>query len=250
MRSNHSAMRLGRRPARHDPRTFRLAKYLPKTLAPPPVSADWCSKVQSWPMDRNDSIGDCTCAGVAHLLQAWTTYVGTPVILADDQVVGLYSAITGYDPSNPSTDQGAVELDVLNYWRSTGAVGHKIDAYARVAVANTDQVKTALSLFGGLYLGLALPLSAQSQTVWDATGGYQGRPGSWGGHCVVAQAYDENGLTVITWGQAKRMTWAFFSAYCDEAYACLSRDFLTATGTDPAGLAWDALEADLAALTA
>ena len=39
-------------------------------------------------------------------------------------------------------------------------------------------------------------------------------------------AYDVRGLTVITWAEAKRMTWTFLDAYCDEAYAVLSADWI------------------------
>ena len=49
-------------------------------------------------------------------------------------------------------------------------------------------------------------------------------------------AYDVRGLTVITWAEAKRMTWTFLDAYCDEAYAVLSADWindLTAVAAKP-----------------
>ncbi len=68
-------------------------------------------------------------------------------------------------------------------------------------------------------------------------------PGSWGGHAVPVIAYDASGLTCITWGALKRMTWAFWDAYCDEAYACLSRDWAAARA--PSGFDWAALDADL-----
>jgi len=65
---------------------------------------------------------------------------------------------------------------------------------------------------------------------------------------VPVVAYDPSGLTVVTWGALKRMTWGFWSAYCDEAYAVLSDDFLTADRT-PAGVDLAALEQDLAEVT-
>ena len=56
-------------------------------------------------------------------------------------------------------------------------------------------------------------------------------------------AYDASGLTCITWGALKQMTWAFWDAYCDEAYACLSKDWAAAKA--PSGFDWAALDADL-----
>ena len=42
-------------------------------------------------------------------------------------------------------------------------------------------VRTGSYLFGGLYIGLSMPLTAQQQEVWDWTGSLTGpaRPGSW-----------------------------------------------------------------------
>jgi hypothetical protein len=40
------------------------------------------------------------------------------------------------------------------------------------------------------------------------------------------------------------MTWGFWRAYCDEAYALLSQDFLSANAT-PDGVQLATLEADL-----
>jgi hypothetical protein len=59
--------------------------------------------------------------------------------------------------------------------------------------------------------------------------------------------YDQRGLTVVTWGQLLRMTWAFWEAYCDEAYAILSQDFLEENKT-PDGFDLVALKADLKAV--
>ena len=53
-------------------------------------------------------------------------------------------------------------------------------------VHDHELVQTAAWLFGGLYIGLQMPLSAQKQVIWDWTGSLAGpaRPGSWGGHAV------------------------------------------------------------------
>ena len=241
--------KLGKAPVKHDPRTLLLTKYVRALPAPPP-SADWTAKVAAWPMMANDSVGDCTCAAAGHLVELWTAYAGSPVILDDATVLAAYSAITGYNPADPSTDQGAAELDVLNYWRQSGIGGHSITAYCYVNLGDDNLVRQAVNLFGGVYIGLALPTSAQSQDVWDVptsgTGqGTPGAPGSWGGHAVPIVGYDESGLTCVTWGALKRMTWAFLHTYCDEAYAIVSADFLNSAGVDPQGLNLAGLLADL-----
>ena len=105
-------------------------------------------------------------------------------------------------------------------------------------------------LFGGLYLGLSLPISAPIRQNWDFTGSLSGShaPGSWGGHAVDVVRYDANTLTIVTWGALKKMTWAFADRYCDEAYCLLSKDFLKGTHA-PNGFDLDAVNADLALIT-
>jgi len=249
---DHSMMKLGKARAVHDPRTLQLANYITPALLPPlPDQFDWSQNVASWPMMMNDTIGDCTIAAAGHCIQEWTTDVGNPVILPDSTIVASYSAVSGYNPTTGQHDVGASELKVLNYWRQKGIGGHPIRAYAAVEPGNLDHIRDAVFIFGNCYIGLALPISAQTQAIWSvppggATG--QGAPGSWGGHAVPVVAYDPQGLTVVTWGALKRMTWTFWSAYCDEAYALLSDDFLTADKT-PGGIDLVALQQDLGEVT-
>lgn len=243
---DHSKMKLGKRHPRHDPRVPMLARYT-KALPPAPASTDYESKVTNWPMMMNDNLGDCTCAAVGHVIQQWTTYNNKPVVLSDPQIEQLYETVGGYNPADPSTDQGAVEVDVLNYWLTSGVDGHPLGAYAALELQNHNEVMDAVYWFGNCYIGVALPISAQNQDVWavppgGATG--PGAPGSWGGHAVPVVAYDERGLTVVTWGDKKRMTWQFWGTYCDEAYALLSTDW-TEAGLAPPGFNYDQLSADI-----
>jgi len=45
------------------------------------------------------------------------------------------------------------------------------------------------------------------------------------GHAVAAVGYDGADITIVTWGHIKKMTWAFYEAYSDEAWAVLSPDW-------------------------
>jgi hypothetical protein len=154
-------------------------------------------------------------------------------IPSDKQIVAAYSAITGYNTKTGANDNGAQEIDVLNYWRQTGIAGHKIQAFVALEPANHTHIMDGTSIFGGCYIGLALPNTAKAQTQnhqpWSVTPAGttgDGAPGSWGGHAVPVVAYDARSLTVVTWGALQTMTWGFWAAYCDEAYAILSPDFL------------------------
>lgn len=246
---DHSNMKTGKKAPRHDKRTLALANYLDFDALPAaPASVNWAAKVTNLGMMQNDSIGDCTLAGAGHAIQTDTANNGSQVIVSDADIVTAYSAVTGYNPADPSTDQGAVETDVLNYWRKTGVGGHKIFAYTALEPKNKDHIKLAVNLFGGVYIGLALPISAQSQDVWHvAPGGSSGSaaPGSWGGHCVEIIGYGPGGLKCITWGAVKAMTWGFWYDYCDEAYATLSQDWAVGTKQAPSGFTFAQLQTDL-----
>jgi hypothetical protein len=253
-------LKLGKGPARHDPRTLLLASYTTTALPAPPASANVAKKVKGpWGMMDNDQIGDCTCAAAGHLIMEWTanaqSKMATPT---DQQIVAAYSAITGYNPTTGANDNGAQEIDVLNYWRQQGIAGHKIEAFMALEPSNHSHIMDGVWIFGGCYIGLALPKSAQAQTsnrqTWSVppsgTGG-DGAPGSWGGHAVPVVAYDSRSLTVVTWGTLQTMTWGFWAAYCDEAYAILSADFLKQKGgktVAPSGFNLAQLQEDLADL--
>ncbi|HWY22526.1 MAG TPA: hypothetical protein VNX26_14970 [Candidatus Acidoferrum sp.] len=253
-------LKLGKHAARHDPRTLLLASYATPALPAPPPKLNLATKVKgAWGMMDNDQLGDCTCAAAGHLIMEWTANAQSKMVTPPDaQIVDAYSAITGYNPTSGVNDNGAVELDVLNYWRQHGIAGHKIDAFIALEPSNHVHVMDAVWIFGGCYIGVALPKSAQAQTsskqTWSVppqgTGG-DGAPGSWGGHAVPVVAYDSRGLTVVTWGALQTMTWGFWAAYCDEAYAILSPDFLSKKGgktATPTGFDLAQLQADLADL--
>jgi hypothetical protein len=246
-----AAQMLGKLPVRTDVRTLSLARYVDSSRLPsPPDSFDETAGVAEWPMYANDRIGDCTTAAAAHMIEAWTAAGrGHAVELSERAVLDAFDHVKITDPL--TGEEGAVELDVLRYWRATGIDRHRIGAYARVVVHDRQLVQTAAWLFGGLYIGLQMPLTARTQPVWDWTRSLSGpaRPGSWGGHAVDVVRYDRNGLTVVTWGRLQELTWSFWDRYCDEAYCILSDDFLT-KGNAPNGFDLAALEADLALVTA
>ena len=257
---------LGKKAPRFDKRTLKLEHYLQSTKLPPtPASLSWSGAFTNWGMMKNDSVGDCTCAGAGHAIQIWTynANYGQAVTIPDAEVLKAYTAITaeenngqGYNPQTGANDNGCVEIDVLNYWRQTGIGGHKIDAYAFVNPFHPQMIREAIMLFGGVYIGLSLPITAQDQidqgVPWSVprtgpTG--NAAPGSWGGHCVFIDSYDPKYLTCVTWGALQKMTWNFWYCYCDEAYAIISKDFIEQSGKSPSGFDMAALTADLTAVT-
>jgi hypothetical protein len=229
----------------------KLGNHMSLSALPPtPAVVDYASKVRSWPMYMNDQIGDCTAAGIAHSVQAWSAYAKGLVTLPNSAVLSLYEAM-GYVPGDPATDNGAVEQDVLHYVMNNGVAGHKILAYAQVDHTNPDEMKTALNLFGSLYLGANMPQSAMQQT--DAGQPWSVVPGSPidGGHCFVAQRWDTAAapMQVVTWGRLQRATIDWWLANGVEAWVMISQDWFLDSGQSVTGVELPELGDEFAVVT-
>jgi hypothetical protein len=257
MKFPHGSVKLGKKKARIDKRTLKLTRYLrPRVLPTPPAEISYVVKVPSWPMLLNDTLGDCVIAAMGHMVQQWTYFASLGAgmqTMTDAEALAAYEAIGGYVPTDPSTDQGADMLTALNYWRNTGIMIagqlHKIAGYVAVDPTSLAQVREAIWLFGNLFTGVQLPVSAQGQDDWIVPAGgiygSQGQPGGWGGHCIPTMAESPETLSCITWAERLKMSHNFLLDYCDECYAVLSPDWFTAA---PAGFDAAQLQADLAQL--
>ena len=247
--ADHSMMKLGRKAIKTDTRTLAIGDYLKPSLPAPPPAKDWTAGNTNFGMMLNDKLGDCTIAGVAHAVQVWSANTATIITTPDATVESYYEQWDGYNPSDPTTDSGGIELDVLNYWRHNGFDGHGLLAFANAKPLNIVQIQQSITLFGGVYIGVALPVTAQGQDVWDVVpnSGADAKKGSWGGHCVFVPKYDQHTFTCITWGKLKTMTQAFWKKYVDEAYALLGQNWLTDKGA-PSGFDQTSLMTDLGSI--
>lgn len=257
-------MKLGRKPRRYDPRVPQMTQLVAgRELPPPPASVRWALGMPTdLGMMLNDTLGDCTCAAYYHALQLWS-FNSNPdrlvVTEPDACVQSLYEAVAGYVPGNEATDQGADEQSVLSYLMNSGAPTqnprtqtpsrHKLAAYVEIDVADVDNVKRAIADCGVVYIGFNVPrflMVDGSPPIWDLTP--DGDQTIEGGHAVILTGYDATAIDLVSWGQHYAMTWAFFAAFVDEAYALADVDWITAKGQSPAGLGLDQLEAAMAAL--
>ena len=232
-------------------KTLKLGHYLTGALPPPPekVYREYKIPEASWGMDANDTVGDCTCAAIAHMLMLMTAHTGSLITPSAQDVLSVYSAVTGYVPGNEETDNGAAISDVLNYWQTTGLLGHRILGWAQVDQTNIVEMKQAVALFSAIDVGVNLPDSAMqafnNNQPWDQLDDQNID----GGHSIPIFGYGSAGATCVTWGQTQQMSWPWFQEYCDEAYAVISEDWIIqATQQTPGGLDLASLQADLSAL--
>jgi len=229
-----------------------------RSLPPPPATCDYTKSASSALTEvyENDTLGDCVIAGLAHIVGVLTGNAGTkPFVYSDAQIIALYSAIGGYVPGEPSTDQGCDEQTALNYWENNGAPAgstHKIAGWLAINAADPNEFRTALWLFENVYFGIELPdawvnpMPSSSGFVWNAAGA----PVPDHGHCVAGVGYNAKGVTISTWGMTGLMTDAAIAKYAvsaahGELYTVVSQDGIKkATGKAPSGFDWSQLVAD------
>ena len=240
--------KLGRQPRSFSSRVMHLSAILADRFNPaPPASVDWTKGQTKWGMMLNDTLGDCTCAAAFHARQVWTANTGAEDSPPDADVLQLYEQACGYIPSDPSTDQGGNEQDVLKFLMNKGYpdIGDKLAAFFEVDPRNTADIKTVINECGVCYIGFDVPenIDETPGALWklDMSANIEG------GHAVVLVGYDSDTVTLISWGALYKMTWEFFQYYTDEAYAIISPNW-TADGKTPLGLSPEQLKAMMAAL--
>jgi hypothetical protein len=237
--------KLGKLLPQYDRRTLRLSQYLDTTkLRPVPEDDNNYTKLSRMTMARNDELGCCVVSGATHFIQVWSSMAGREVILSDNVVERTYFNLTG------GIDSGLNVLEFLRWWKDNSISGHPLGVFVSVNPTNIEQLKIAIHLFGGVFLGLGLPRSAQDKVYWDVVqGGPNSVAYSWGGHLVISGRYDKIGnLYVYTWGESIKMSSDFTKCYCDEAYVLLSLDWFKSNHKTPDGFAWRDLKSDLAKL--
>lgn len=190
-------------------------------------------------------VGDCGVAGLQHGMMgtAADTHEAEAFPSADE-VVSYYLTYTG------GQDSGVVLSQYLAYVRQRGFYGHTVAAYAPVAVHDVPTLQFTVDAYDFAYCGITV-----TQAMLDAFDA--GQP--WtaatltgpvlGGHCVPAVGYDDQYLTVVTWGKTQQIAWPAWHQMAEEAWAVLSGE-LVSSGTDGHGINLAALQADLPRLDA
>lgn len=248
---------MGKRPARKDYRIARLSRYAP-LLPAPPRSANYYSEITAWGMLGNDTAGDCIVAAVDHGIYQERTYANPDSVIVPPttaEAITTYSAVGGYVPGNPATDQGLYMLGnggMMEYWAKNGIICGGIlnrpAAYTQITQPNIVEWEQAVAIYGSLLLGLQLPENIVSgeepPAIWRNWRGPVA-----GGHEIIAVGYSKPGketlFDIISWGRRFQADGAFLQHCVDEAVAVANAAFIGASGTDPGGLTLAMLESDM-----
>src|SRR5438552_3345117 len=147
--------KLGKKPARHDARVFKLADFVDKSILPTPPATFGQPGVISnakggWGMLANDKWGCCALASAAHATRYWNRLAGRHIEFTDANVIADYKAVNHIKVLDDQTDQGTNMGDLADYRRKVGIVDaagarHKVGAY--LALAPGDLYELAIAIF-------------------------------------------------------------------------------------------------------
>jgi hypothetical protein len=168
-----------------------------------------------FPMDGNDNYGDCVICMCVHGQTTWNGLIGKKKIMSSKSVIKTYLKLTGGE------DTGLSELDTLKHWHNTAINGEKILVFVEINPKNHDHIKLAIELFGGIMLGM----NVQKNTIVDFDNGITWTPGKLilnEGHAIFGIDYDENTISVLTWGGIQKGTYDWVDCAIDEAYGVMS----------------------------
>jgi hypothetical protein len=252
-----SKVKAGKLPYVHDPRTFHLSQYLSQEpVVKIPQEYNWGRIIHpgTWSSFGNLKMNNCTCAAAGHLIMSWTGNIGRLHKPTTKAIVKAYTDITGFNAETDGIGEPVEAIKTLKYWRKYGIDERKITAFAKLDFRNHQQLKQTIYLYGGCYIGLNLPKSAEEQynkskkwTVPRSGTNGDGEPGSWLGHALTITGYSKNELTAITWGKEITMSLDFWETYVDESYAIFSEDFVRDNRT-PTKISVDILRNDIETL--
>lgn len=209
---------LGRRPGDPTKPALKLGDFL-KVVPDHPLSVDDMQEV-TFGLDHNDVFGTCVPTSVDNLRRAVTKLLtGKQTDTSWTEVVRWYrSQNPGFDPNrswnDPAQEDNGMVIQDLLAWLTKEKI---ILGFAKLDVRDDDELQAAMYLGLGIIWGVDLQTAQQAQTdagLWDYS-----PSGEWGGHAVLAAAYESNDQQdVITWAERVRTSDAFRRHQLDEAW--------------------------------
>ena len=206
-----------------------------KIPTPPKVFGNQ-ALVKTWYTYGNDEFGDCVWAAKAHMHMLWSLMGGyTRDRFTTFDVLSDYAAQTGFNASDPNSDQGTDMKAAAEYHRKTGvrdAANHRrqVTSYVNLQPGSVGQLAIAAYIFGAVEIGVMITEDNMKQ--FD-----QGKP--WtvtkaepvGGHCIPVFGRDADGNFIcVSWGRIQKITPAFIKKYMDEGIAYLNEEILNKLG--------------------
>jgi hypothetical protein len=237
------------------PPRLRFRDFALKSLPSPPASVDYSQKALTSLRNiyKNDTEGCCVIAAGYHFRGVTSGNADAIKTFTDAQVDQDYSAIGGYVPGDPNTDNGCDPVVAMQYWQKTGFPdGVKIAGFLSVDATNPTEIMQAIWLFESVQPAIDLPdayvnpMPSTDGFIWDVAG----PPVPANGHEFEAQGYGANGLIIDTWAMFGFFTYGAAAKYCvpsanGDLYCMISPDMIAkGQAKAPNGFAWADLIAD------
>lgn len=219
-----------------------------------PWSPDKVDHLQGWgfEMGMNNRFGTCGPTAVSNS-RDMTSYLlsdreeNAPI----ESVFDLYrrSGSPSFDPRTGRGDNGVTMDALCDACEKGGFNGHRAIGYAALADQTDPSVQAAIHAFGGVLFAVDLQTAQSGQTdqgFWD----YQRSP-QWGGHAILAGAYDREAarIDVVTWQKRIYTTAAFRRVQLSEVWVVLWEELVTSQRFFDSGVDLAELVADYQALT-
>lgn len=245
---------IGKLPAVHDPRVKKLAHRMDMGAMPAtPDRIAWHAELPAdgIPMLGNNAAGCCVFASAFHFVQEIGLYNHKIITPTTDECLAEYSAVTGYNKDDPSTDNGTLVLGpggLIEHWSTTGLmIGGELNKCGPVASVNWHdpaELQLAIATFGFVFVGANLTQAdVDSDYLW-----LNWTAPSIGGHEFLVTGYVRLANTtrydILTWNGMWRCDGDWLEKSVDEALVVFDASFLDAHGLSPGGIDVAALQSD------
>ena len=252
----------GRRPPKNAP-ALRFGSFMQSAAPDYPAQEDYLAKLSGWQMLGNDVAGDCNAVTWANMRRLVTATLTTENYPTQEQVWQFYRTQNpGFDPNGTKDTNGPGSKDDQGMDVQTGleylhAVGGPDDvravAFAKVDHTKIAEVKAALAIFGGLWLGIQVLDANQQQfakgEAWTDVAG----SAIDGGHAILGGGYKTD-VRFITWAKETRFGQSFWNGVVqgaplvEESWAVIWPEHLGTRGFEQ-GIDQAQLASDYLALT-
>lgn len=252
--------KLGLRPTVH-PVRLKFRKYANLSVLPaPPPKVDWSLGLTSGftmlgngpdpdnPPAVKDGVGDCFFAAAVELLRcASANAQAQQATLGTADALKAYGLCTGWNPSDPNSDQGTEPGQGFNFLQNTGIAGLKFGTPVAVDWTKEDEVRMAQWLAPGLMMGVGFPEDWENAPVWDVTSSQ-----IVGGHEIYLYGYDASQPSMLgpiaTWGMTRMVTLAGAQQFVNQLTMSVPPAWISDMNQAPNGFDIEQLVDDEAAL--
>jgi hypothetical protein len=200
-------------------------------------TVDW-AKVIDFPMDLNDTYGDCYYACICHLFNTLMGNASASPTFSTSAIKSRYFALSGGDNGLGDSDvQGEMSSKTRPYQGYVADIkGTSIIDYQYLDTTNPDAVRKSIYAFGAVLFTLSVPdnwiNNSNTGAIWDTS-----TPDPNNGHAVLWNGVDNRGYYKLqTWGSYVWITPGGVKSCDPSGWIVFSTQWYNAAGYAPNGL--------------